>query len=148
MTGTQERISLLRLRQFTPVFYVQLDGPLIQKNRLGSDRVVQNLRKAIDQSLSDFRWSEIPRANLAVSFTFFTSQKQPPSIHNLVKFYMDELRQYAFRDDRQVACLEVEIFRDAKQEKVYIKVERLSDYKQRFDAAFDLERRLSMDKAA
>lgn len=142
---TKKRILLLQLRRHRPVFYVSLNGALGQKRRRDSGRILEDIQQQIARGLADFRWSAVPRANMAVSMRFSTSQRQSPGIQNLVKFYMDELRKHAFHDDRQVACLEVELWRrSAKEEStgednVSIKVERLADYKRRFDATFELE---------
>jgi hypothetical protein len=83
---------------------------------------------------------------MAVSMSFFTSRTQAPSIQNLVKFYMDELNQHVFADDRQVACLEAELWKGSNEtsDELYIKVERLADYKRRFDITFRLEQEFDM----
>src|SRR5688572_5973739 len=98
-----ERIQLLRLKKYRPVFYLKLDGPLMQKRRRGSGALAGDIKEKVTQSLEHFRWSSVPRASLAVSFQFWTSAIQPPAIQNLVKFYLDELREDVFCDDRQVA---------------------------------------------
>lgn len=144
-----KRVLLLQVRRFRPVLYISLDGPLGQKNRTRTQDLVEDLKSQITKSLSDFRWSSVPRAKMAVSMTFFASKRQPPAIQNLVKFYLDELQSHAFRDDRQVACIEAEMWRHTSGEaeasdRVYIKVERLADYKRRFDAAFALEWELGL----
>lgn len=82
---------------------------------------------------------------LVVSFLFFSKRKQPPALHNLVKFYLDELVGKAFRDDRQVGLIEADFHDGLEEEHFFIKVERLSDYLARFDAAFRLRSILSIE---
>lgn len=147
-----EKILLLQLRKHRPVFYLSLKGPLGQKRRRGTKELVDEIQAKVQSSLTDFRWSSVPRAKMAVAMTFMSSRRQPPAIQNLTKFYMDELRKHVFTDDRQVACLTVQFMHNPKEagddlsESVFIKVERLADYKWRFDAYFALRRKLGLER--
>jgi Holliday junction resolvase RusA-like endonuclease len=89
---------------------------------------------------------------------FFSDDRSAPAIHNLVKFYLDELRGIAFVDDRQISHLTAVFCRldswlpqlnapgildstgrdSVKKSDVYITIEHLVDYKRRFDLCFEL----------
>jgi hypothetical protein len=80
-----------------------------------------------------------------VSFLFASNDPSAPAIHNLVKFYLDELRGVVFVDDRQISHLTAGFFRVGSlwpdptiTSDVYITVERLVHYNRRFDLCFEL----------
>jgi len=77
---------------------------------------------------------------------FYSDDRSAPAIHNLVKFYLDELRDVAFVDDRQISHLTAGLCprtlgspcRDAAtRSEVFITIERLVDYNRRFDLCFE-----------
>ena len=77
---------------------------------------------------------------------FFSERPQIPSLHKLVKYYLDPLKEVAFKDDRQVQCLTATCSRISDPitrespggDAVFVEVERLTDYKQRFSLYFSL----------
>jgi Holliday junction resolvase RusA-like endonuclease len=77
---------------------------------------------------------------------FFAGSSQAPALHNLVKFYLDLMSSIVFSDDRQVGYLVAQCWRpprryadsDRAEGSVFIEVERLTDYKRRFDLFFAL----------
>jgi Holliday junction resolvase RusA-like endonuclease len=143
------RILLLQIRKRRPALHISVDGDLGRKGRRDAGPIIDNIKRQVASSITDFQWKHAPRARMAVSMTFFPKSKQNPVLHNLVKFYMDELRALVFTDDRQVSYLTAESWLPMKKarddegdepSKVYIEVERLADYKAKFDLYFTLLR--------
>ncbi len=143
------KILLLQLRRHRPILHVFLEGELGRKKRLDTKKSAEKIREQVAIHIDQFRWKQIPRARVAVSMTFFPQANQVPALHNLVKFYLDELRLLAFTDDRQVSYLAAECWLPRSQQedtnkenesKIYIKVERLANYQAKFDLYFTLLR--------
>jgi Holliday junction resolvase RusA-like endonuclease len=143
------KILLLQIQKRRPILHISIDGDLGRKGRRDAADLVEEIKRQVATGISDFRWKPVPRARMAVAMTFFPKGKQVPALHNLVKFYMDELRNLVFTDDRQVSYLAAESWLPLKQHddidsegisRVYIEVERLADYKNKFDVYFTLLR--------
>jgi Holliday junction resolvase RusA-like endonuclease len=143
------RILLLQIRKRRPALHISVDGDLGRKGRRDAAPILENIKRQVASGITDFQWKHVPRARMAVSMTFFPKSKQNPALHNLVKFYMDELRTLVFTDDRQVSYLAAESWLPLKKarddegdgpSRVYIEVERLADYKAKFDLYFTLLR--------
>lgn len=141
------KILLLQIRKHRPILHISVDGALGRKGRRDAADLAEEIKRQVTMGISNFRWKPVPRARMAVSMKFFPKGKQVPALHNLVKFYMDELRNLVFTDDRQVSYLATESWISPKKLKdtdseeisrVYIEVERLADYKAKFDSYFTL----------
>jgi len=124
-----------------------LPGPFGQKARRNSSSIAAKVRVLAAAQVKSRSWEIPKRAKLSVSLAFFSRDHSAPAVHNLVKFYLDELRGIAFADDRQISHLTAEFSRVRGQRSsgesgaksdVYITVERLTDYKRRFDLYFEL----------
>lgn len=143
------KILRLQIRKRRPVLHISVDGDLGRKGRRDAESIIENIKRQVTSAITDFRWKPVPRARMAVSMTFFPKGKQNPALHNLVKFYMDELRTSVFTDDRQVSYLAAESWLPLKESgrhagdassRAYIEIERLADYKAKFDLYFTLLR--------
>src|SRR6185503_7589814 len=109
------KILLLQIQKRRPVLHISIDGDLGRKGRRDAADLVEEIKRQVATGISDFRWKPVRRARMAVSMTFFPKGKQVPALHNLVKFYMDELRNLVFTDDRQVSYLAAESWLPLKQ---------------------------------
>lgn len=143
------RILLLQIRKRRPALRISVDGDLGRKGRRDAAPIIENIKRQVANGITDFQWKHVPRARMAVSMTFFPKGKLSAALHNLVKFYMDELRTLVFTDDRQVSYLAAESWLPLKKRRdddgdgssrAYIEVERLADYKAKFDLYFTLLR--------
>lgn len=109
----------------------RFNGPLVTKKAIRAQYMANQLREALTKSISLSRWKYVPRAKLAVSFNFYDLEKNHPDVHSLVKFYMDLLKEAAFKDDRQVYYLEASTLRaesEQRQSSVFIEIRRLVHY--------------------
>jgi hypothetical protein len=146
--GRDLKIMLLQLRKRRPRLHISLEGSLGGKRQRRAQGLAEELRSKVADSIVRSGWKHVPRARMAVTMTFFPGGKQAPALHNLVKFYLDELRSLVFDDDRQVSYLAAESWQPIsgvktaadKESRVFIKVERLADYKNKFDLYFSLSR--------
>ena len=139
---------LLQLRKHRSLLHISLEGDLGGKRQRGAKQLAEELRTQVASSINQFGWKHVPRARMAVTMTFFPRGNQSPALHNLVKFYLDELRSLVFKDDRQVSYLAAESWQPVRgsekhggrESRVHIEVERLADYKSKFDLYFSLLR--------
>lgn len=144
----QLKILLLQLQRRSSVLHISLDGKFGKKGRKDSKTIAQQVTEQVAKDITAFRWVKVPRALMAVTMTFFPGEDSTPAVHNLVKFCLDELRQSVFTDDRQVGFLRAESWArtfhmsgvEAEDSKLHIRVERLADYKRKFDLYFHLIR--------
>jgi hypothetical protein len=143
------KIALLQLRKRRFHFLASVEGDLVQKRKLITKRVSKAIKEQFSTERDKYGWKFAPRARIAVAMKFFAGSNQTPALHNLVKYYLDELRSVLFNDDRQVFYLSGECWPKVKQNrelgeeresKVYIDVERLSDYKERLKLYFKMIR--------
>jgi hypothetical protein len=129
------KILLLQLRKRRSLLHISLKGSLGGKRQRGAKELAEDLRAQIASSVTQFAWKHVPRARMAVTMTFFPHGNQSPALHNLVKFYLDELRSLVFKDDRQVSYLAAESWQplrssekhSGRESSVHIEVERLAD---------------------
>jgi len=78
--------------------------------------------------------------------SFFANDSQIPLVHNLVKYYMDLLKGLFFADDRQVHYLEAYCYKtDRRKSKLYLEVERLTNYKQKLRHYFEFKDQFGLD---
>jgi Holliday junction resolvase RusA-like endonuclease len=120
----------------------RFNGPLVTKKGIRAHHMVNQLCEALTKYVSLCRWKYAPRAKLAVSFSFQDLEKNHPDVHSLVKFYMDLLKEVAFKDDRQVYYLEVSTLRvesEHRQSSVFIEIRRLVHYERYEELATDAE---------
>jgi len=120
-------------------------GRFGRKGRGNAREIAAAVRTKAFAEAKRVAWKTPPRAKLSVSFLFFSNDRSAPAIHNLVKFYLDELRDVAFVDDRQISHLTAGFCRlgssgpgCATESEVYITIERLVHYNRRFDLCFEL----------
>ncbi|MGI9066819.1 MAG: hypothetical protein ACR2HX_10505 [Pyrinomonadaceae bacterium] len=109
------RILSLRIQKRTPVLYISLEGKFGKKGRKDSKTIAQQVREQTAAVITSFSWKKVPRALMAVTMTFFPGDDANPAVHNLVKFYLDELRQTVFTD-RQVGFLRAECWSRSNQQ--------------------------------
>lgn len=139
----------IRDRQHFPRLSLAVHGRFGQKKRRRTGEIAEAIRTEVTKETKRVAWKTPPKAKLSVAFDFFSNDRSAPAIHNLVKFYLDELRGVAFVDDRQINHLTAQFCRigvdsarsnsdNAKESDVYITVERLADYNRRFDLCFEL----------
>lgn len=138
------KIKLLQLRrlQYTPGLIVKPDGPLLSKGGPSTKSLTDYVKEQIVQGVKEFNWSAPPRARVAVSFSFFSDQRNPPEVYNLIKYYLDLLQGTVFKDDRQVQYLDTSIWRSHPKDlhsssSLYVHVRRLSDYVKLIDLCKD-----------
>ena len=142
-------IQFLQLRKLRrkPGFIMRFDGEFLRKGRLSSKGIGAQFVSELDNNLRNLSWKLLPRAKVAVTMSFFASGKRTPLLHNLVKFYMDLLKGAVFRDDRQVYYLEAHFWRPSTlkdKPKLYIAVERFTDYKRKLDFYFEFKDQFSI----
>lgn len=148
---SKDRLLRVRLgahQNFKRTFLTSLEGKLLVKNPQTNGEPTRLIQEQFRKGLGV--WKYAPRAAIAVGFEFFGSDRSP-SLHRLLKFYIDTLTGVLFNDDRQVRSITATFFglppiprglfkfesapksREAATERVFVKVERLADYKKRFD---------------
>jgi hypothetical protein len=140
------KVMLLQLRKRRSHFMTVVQGDLVQKRRRGADQIAEDMKRQFSAQMDKTSWRYAPRAKVAVTMHFHARDDQIPTLHNLVKFYLDPLRSVVFNDDRQVGYLAAQCWRPPKRfqnlgdkdASVFIEVERLTDYKRRFDLYFAL----------
>ena len=137
-------ILWLRVR-YQPKLRLTVPGTFGRKGRLKAPEIAEAVRTATREA-KRVGWQAPPRAKLSVSLIFWGNDSSAPAIHNLVKFYLDELRGVAFVDDRQISHLTAGLCprtlgspcRDAAtRSEVFITIERLVDYNRRYDLCFE-----------
>ena len=125
--------------------WLAVPGIFGRKGRLKAPEIAAAVRTAVTTEAKRVGWKAPPRAKVSVSLIFWGDDRSAPAIHNLVKFYLDELRGGAFVDDRQISHLTAGFARGvlcspfpdgATKSEVSIEVERLVDYNRRFDLCF------------
>lgn len=139
---------LLQLRKRRPHLHISIEGRLGGKRQRRAQGLAEELRSKVADSIAQSGWKHMPRARMAVTMTFFPGGGHVPALHNLVKFYLDELRSLVFDDDRQVSYLAAESWQPIKgvktvsdkESSIVIEVERLANYKNKFDLYFSLSR--------
>ena len=124
---------------------LHVPGRFGRKGRLGAQEIAKAVKTTACAEAKRVGWKTPPRAKLSVSLLFGSSDRSAPAIHNLVKFYLDELRGVAFVDDRQISHLTAGFFRagallpdPTTTSDVCIAIERLVHYNRRFDLCFEL----------
>lgn len=140
------KIMLLQLRKRRSRFMSIAKGDLTQKRTHGAHRIAEAMKRQLSSDIERSNWRYAPRAKVAVSMHFHAESNQTPALHNLVKFYLDPLCSVVFNDDRQVGYLVAQCWRpprrfsnlNDKNSSVFIEVERLTDYKCKFDLLFSL----------
>lgn len=144
---TKLKILLLQIKRRYLFFSSAVDEPLTQKGSKNAGQVSKRLRTKFTNDAKKFGWECEKRANLAVSMHFFPNDDQVPGLHHLVKYYLDLLGGIVFEDDRQVAYLSAQCWRPSKKVQeplgknvLYIRVQRLTEYKRKFDIYSELLR--------
>lgn len=121
---------------------MRFDGELLQKGRLSSKEIEAQFASKLNNDLQILSWKVLPRAKVAVTMSFFANGNKVPLLHNLVKFYLDLLKGAVFQDDRQVYYLEAHFWSLStrrEEPKLYITVERLTDYRRKLDFYFEFK---------
>lgn len=137
---------LLQLRKSRSRFMTFVHGDLVQKGRRGADQIAEDMKRQFSAQMDKTSWRYTPRAKVAVTMHFYARDDRIPDLHHLVKFYLDPLRSVVFNDDRQVGYLAAQCWRPPKRfqnlgdkdARVFIEIERLTDYKRRFDLFYAL----------
>ena len=116
--------------------YIHLTGPLLQKYR--RTRADFECKAQLAKKTESSGWKIRPRAKLAIKLVFYSSQRQPPSLMKLAKYYLDLLQGLAYKDDRQIQYLTVQLWQgkvtDARDDShVIISLQTLSDLNQALD---------------
>ncbi len=146
--NNQEQLKMLRLQlhKHNQYFSTGLPFDLTQKQTKKAKITEEEIKAKLRSDVVKQHWKLIPKARVAVSMHFHTSDDHIPALHNLVKFYLDLLNEILFKDDRQVGYLEASCWRSKdlpidiskKDDLVLIRTERLTSYQQRFDEYFSL----------
>ena len=142
------KIILLQLRRPHSRFLTVVHGDLVQKGSLRASEVAEKIRQQCVTDVQRSGWKYASRARVSVRIHFRAKDDRAPALHNLVKFYLDPLCSTVFKDDRQVSHLSAQCYHppkrfqslDDKDAYAFIEVERLTDYKHRFDLYFELIR--------
>lgn len=140
------KILLLQLRKQRHGFFTKISGSLAQKGVRTASSTANNTISQLRSDVARSNWKFAPRAKIAVSMRFFSSENQIPALHNLVKYYLDLLRAVVFQDDRQVEYLVAECWHPTippnkyplDEGAVFIRVERLTEYNEKFDLYMNL----------
>jgi hypothetical protein len=128
----EKRIKLLQLKKLRRNygFLSHYQGPIFTKSGLQATRESQNIRSGFLDDAERFNWKLPPRARIAISFKIFCSQRNPPEVYHIPKYYLDLLEGSVFNNDRQVHYLEASIWRSVinnPDSHMYIQARRLID---------------------
>ena len=143
-----EKILLLQLNRFRPVFHTKLNGRAYRKGNRGAKQAIIKFQEQIRSDAKEFFWDILPRARVGVHISLFPSSVKVAGIHNLVKFYLDLLKGIIFKDDRQVHYLSADCYRSGTEKEegeVYIKVERFCDLISRYEIFHELKHHIDDD---
>jgi len=138
--STESKIMLLQLQKYRKKFISILHSELLQK---GSSRIKENtkiLRNQIRRDKKKIGWSFIPRAKLAATLHFHSNHPNIPDLPKLVKHLLDVLYTEICTDDMQIEYLAACCYRPSRREfssstsrkSIFVKVEKLTDFKQKF----------------
>lgn len=136
----ESKIMLLQLRKVRKLFISVLNGDLLQKGSTGSKENAELLKKQIRSSMNKTNWEFVPRAKLAANIHFHANYANIPTIPRLVKYLLDILCEVICSDDRQIEYLSAYCYRPSNsgseslqdKDSIFIEVERLTDFKQKF----------------
>ena len=138
-TTESKKIILLQLRKFRSRFICIINSDLLQKGSSGCAENVEYLKQQIQESIRKTGWNFVPRAKLVVNVDFSANNANVPRLPKLVKYLLDVLCGIIYRDDRQIEFLSACCFRPTEsdsnsshKDSIFIKVERLIDFKQKF----------------
>lgn len=138
--ANQSKIMLLQLRKRREHFISIINGELLQKRSPSSFQNEKLLKKQIISVMKKGNWEYVPKAKLAVNIRFKANYTNIPELPKLVKYFLDILSGTTFRDDMQIEYLTACCYRPSdigsnlskQKDSIFVEVERLSDFKQKF----------------
>lgn len=142
---SENRIKLLQLRKIGKNFgfLSHYQGTIFTKGGLKAKSESQNINSLFISDAERFNWVAPPKARIAVSFRIFCSQKNPPEIYRIVKYYLDLFEGPLFKKDKQVHYLEASIWRSSKNDSsssIYIQGRRLIDLFKMWDLYQEIDK--------
>jgi len=138
MFENEKKILLLQLRKHRKKFLSILKSDLLKKGSSNAGTASSKINTQIQKDMKKIGWDYVPRAKLAASLRFHSNSPNIPELPKLVKYLLDILCTTICHDDNQIRYLEACCYRPSgKKEKanddsIFIEVERLTDYKQKF----------------
>lgn len=138
MLENETKILLLQLRKHRKKFLSILKSELLKKGSSNADTASRKITAQIQKDMKRIGWDFVPRAKLAASLNFHSNSPNIPELPKLVKYLLDILCTTICYDDNQIRYLAACCYRPSgKKEKanddsIFIEVERLTDYKQKF----------------
>ena len=138
MLENETKILLLQLRKHRKRFLSIIKSDLLKKGSSNADAASRKIKTLIQKDMKTVGWDYVPRANLSASLHFHSNSPYIPELPKLVKYLLDILCVTICNDDKQIRHLAACCYRPSnKKQKVndnsiFIEVERLTDYKQKF----------------
>lgn len=132
-------ILRLQLQERRSTFASYPPAIFTQKGRHGSNEHAEKIKQHYLSDLRINRWKFASRAKVAVGMVFFSNRGGIPSLHKLVKHYLDTMQSVLFTNDRQVHYLAARCARPTRSQKdafgtdsfISIEVQRLVAFKRR-----------------
>lgn len=130
----------MQLRKHRKKFLSILKSDLLQKGSSDADLTSRKIKRQVQRDMKKIDWNYVPRANLAVTLSFHANNPNIPQLPKLVKYLLDIVCTIICHDDSQIKYLAASCHRPsakldkngANDESIFIEVERLTDYKQKF----------------
>ncbi len=138
MLDNETKILLLQLRKHRKKFLSIIKSDLLKKGSSNAGTASKKIKKQIQKDMKKIGWDYVPRAKLAASLRFHSNSPNIPELPKLVKYLLDILCTTICHDDSQIRYLEACCYRpsdkreNANDNSIFIEVERLTDYKQKF----------------
>lgn len=129
---------LLQLRKNRKKFLSILKSDLLKKGSSNADIASRKILAKLKKDMKKIGWDYAPRAKLSASLRFHSNSPHIPDLPKLVKYLLDILCVTICHDDNQIRHLAACCYRPtiksqkANEKSIFIEVERLTDYKQKF----------------
>jgi hypothetical protein len=138
MLENETKILLLQLRRHRKRFLSIIKSYLLKKESSKADTAFQKIKTQIQIDMEKNAWDYVPKAKLSASLRFHSNRPYIPELPKLVKYLLDILCITICNDDKQIRHLAACCYRPSNKEQktnddsIFIEVERLTDYKNRF----------------
>ena len=142
----ESKILLLQLRRHRKRFLSIIKSDLLKKGSSNADTVSRTIKTQIQKDMKKNGWDYVPRAKLSTSLHFHSNSPYIPELPKLVKYLLDILCVTICNDDSQIRHLSACCYRPSNKNQkrndnsIFIEVERLTDYKEKFKLFTELMR--------
>ena len=142
----ESKILFLQLRRHRKRFLSIIKSDLLKKGSSNADTVSRTIKTQIQKDMKKNGWDYVPRAKLSTSLHFHSNSPYIPELPKLVKYLLDILCVTICNDDSQIRHLSACCYRPSNKNQkrndnsIFIEVERLTDYKEKFKLFTELMR--------